>query len=286
MLQQLQLQSLPRVDVLDRETFIEHYLKPGKPVIMRSFAAHWPAMQKWTYEYLKTGCGAVEVPLYEEAFAGSGNDYMAAAKKMKFADYLDLIQAEPTHLRMFLFDVFKHMPNLLADFDYPDLGITFLKRFPFFFFGGEGSYVDIHYDLDHSHVFLTQFAGTKQVILYGPHNSKHLYQHLFTVSCNIDFRNPDLERYPKLLDAIGYEGTLEHGDTLFIPSKWWHYVYYTTGGFSLSLRALPNGLHKRAAGLISIGKLKLLDANLSKILGAKRWYDMKEKIAQRRGKHL
>ena len=189
MTNQLPYLSIDRHDVLNREDFIQNYLKPRRPV-MRSFAQNWPALEKWTYEYLKQGCGQVEVPLYSEAFANSDNDYLDSTQSMPFGEYLDLIQAGPTPLRMFLFNVFKYMPQLRDDFSYPDLGVPFLKNHPFLFVGGQDAYVDIHYDLDHSHVFLTQMTGTKRVILYGSEDSKKLYRHPLTVSCNVDFRDP------------------------------------------------------------------------------------------------
>jgi len=282
----LQLQSVDRHDNLSREDFIEHYLKPGKPVVMRNFAKDWPALKKWSYDYLKKTCGDVKVPLYAEAFAGSGNDYLSSSNFMRFDEYLDLIQKGPSNLRMFLFNIHQNMPQLCEDFSYPDLNVSYLKKFPFMFFGGKGSHVDIHYDLDHSHVFLTQFEGKKRIILYGPDASTHLYRHPFTVSCNVDFRNPDLTRYPKVLDAKGYECIVEHGDTLFMPSRWWHFVDYTTTGFSLSLRAMPNGMFRRARGLWSIAKLKLMDNNLSKIIGPKKWYEIKEAWARKKAAKL
>lgn len=278
----LSYQPIPRHDTLSRQAFIRDFLQPGKPVIFRSFAQDWPATQKWHYDYLKQGCGEVEVPLYSEAFATSDNDYMEAAETMKFGDYLDLIAKGPTPLRMFLFDVFKHMPQLCKDFAYPDLGVRFLKRFPFLFVGGQNAYVDIHYDLDHGHVFLTQLQGKKRVILYDRKDARALCRHPFTVSCNIDFRDPDLKTYPQLKDLTGFECHLQHGDTLFIPSRWWHYVEYTTDGLSLSLRAMPNSWWARLTGLVSIFKLKVIDARMGKWLGAQKWYDIKEKWAQAR----
>ncbi|ONH87824.1 cupin [Thalassospira sp. MCCC 1A02803] len=284
MTSQLSYLSIDRRDDLSREEFIDQYLKPKRPVIMRSFAANWPALEKWSYDYLKQGCGDVEVPLYSEAFANSDNDYLDSTQSMPFGEYLDLIQAGPTPLRMFLFNVFKHMPQLREDFSYPDLGVTFLKNHPFLFVGGQDAYVDIHYDLDHSHVFLTQMTGTKRVILYGSENGRHLYQHPLTVSCNIDFRNPDLERYPKLKDIHGYECILEPGDTIFIPSRWWHFIEYSTAGISLTLRALPETWPARAAGLASIFKLKVIDQYLGKMIGEKKWYQMKEDWAHARAR--
>ena len=281
-----QTQAVPRHDHLSKEDFIQQFIQPKKPVVTKSFAKDWPALDKWSYNFLKKGCGNTEVPLYNEAFAGSGNDYLSSNNNMPFGDYLDTIQAGPTPWRMFLFNIFQHMPNLCGDFDYPDLPVTWLKKFPFVFFGGQGAYVDIHYDLDHSHVFLTQFEGTKKILLFEPQDSTQLYRHPFTVSCNIDFRDPDFNKYPALKNLTAYECTVQKGDTLFIPSKWWHFVDYTTGGFSLSLRALPQGILPKAAGAWSVAKLKLLDNNISKIVGPQKWYDTKEKWAHRRVKKL
>lgn len=285
-MQTLNLQSITRVDHLDKADFATEFLQPLQPVVMRSFAAQWPATKKWDYAYLKQGCGDVEVPLYSEAFAGSGNDYMSTDNMMRFADYLDLIAREPTMLRMFLFNIFKHMPTLCEDFDFPDMGVAWLKKFPFVFFGGEGSYVDIHYDLDHSHVFLTQFAGERKVVLYGPQWSKHLYRHPFTVSTNVNLHQLDDQTYPKVGQAQGFTTTLQHGDTLFIPSRWWHYIEYAQGGFGMALRAMPTGLIAKASGLLSIGRLKLLDYNIGRVMGHQRWYQIKERMAQRAAQQL
>ena len=63
-------------------------------------------------------------------------------------------------------------------------------------------------------------------------------------------------------DLTGFECHLQHGDTLFIPSRWWHYVEYTTDGLSLSLRAMPNSWWARFTGLVSIFKLKVIDARM------------------------
>jgi len=42
----------------------------------------------------------------------------------------------------------------------------------------------------------------------------------------VDFANPELERYPRFLEALrnAYVAELEAGDALFIPGMWWHHV--------------------------------------------------------------
>ena len=52
-----------------------------------------------------------------------------------------------------------------------------------------------------------------------------------------DIENPDFEKFPALDGVEGIECFLEHGDTLFMPTGWWHWMKYLDGSFSISLRA-------------------------------------------------
>lgn len=279
---QLNLIPILRAKMPDPSRFQRAYLKLSKPVILTDFSESWEARKKWTFEYFQKYAGDVEVPLYGEGFAGSEKNYMESSTRMRFGDYIDLIAADKTQLRMFLFNIFDHIPSLCHDFNYPTIVPSYLTKYPFMFFGGRGSFVDAHYDVDLSHVFLTQFHGKRKVILFPPSESIFLYRHPLTVSTNVDIGNPDYAKYPKLLRASGYECILEPGETLFIPSGYWHYIYYLEGGFGLSLRSQSIPLNKRISGLWNICKLLLIDNNLSKLIGASKWYIMKEKIAVKR----
>ena len=97
--------------------------------------------------------------------------------KMKFGDYLEKITSGPCDLRLFLFNIFKHKPELRNDFGWPSFTRFYLKKVPFMFFGGGGSVVRIHQDMDWSNVFLTQLYGRKKVILFHPRYSKILYRY-------------------------------------------------------------------------------------------------------------
>lgn len=280
----LKLNPIPRYNDLSPESFYNDFYCQNKPVIFRSFAKDWPALQKWDYEYFKTKKGDVIVPIQSEAFANTGRSYLEAGENMQFSAYLDLIATEPTKKRMFLFNIFKHMPELCEDFHYPDFGFPYVEKYPFMFFGGATSNVDVHYDLDLSHVFLTQFSGRKKIVMFPPNQSRKLYRHPLTVSCNIDIANPDFKRYPKLAETEGVEGIVEHGDTIFMPSGYWHYVEYMDGGFSLSLRARPQSRLRRAKGWANIAGLIIVDRSLSRVLGGERWYNIKEHMAVKRAK--
>jgi hypothetical protein len=96
---------------------------------------------------------------------------------------------------MFLFNIFKACPELCDDFSTHTIMDGFIKQFPFMFFGGQGSHVALHYDIDMSHVFLNQIYGRKRVVLFSQEQSKLIYQHPYTVASYIDVNNPDYQKY-------------------------------------------------------------------------------------------
>lgn len=282
----LNTQAIPRTDNCNREHFQQHFYKPQKPVILTRYASNWPAMKKWTLDYFKQQHGDIEVPVYEDAFSDTGASYTNQDRKMPFAEYLDIIATKPSRLRMFLFNIFKHVPSLCDDFDYPDIIDDYLKKNPFMFFGGKTSHVDIHYDLDLSDLFLTQFDGRKRIILIEPKYSTHLYRHPLTVSCNVDMRNIDFTRYPAVEHVNAYECILERGETLYMPRGYWHFVEYLDGGFSLTLRALSKNPFIRAYSFWRIFLLTIVDRQVNNALGTKRWNNIKERIATKRANKL
>nr|WP_255480112.1 cupin-like domain-containing protein [Chitinophaga sp. CF418] len=94
-------------------------------------------------------------------------------------------------------------------------------------------------------------------------------------------RNPDYEAFPALRHLNGWECTLHFGETLFIPSGYWHYIQYETAGYSVAYRALPVSMLKRAVGVRNIFITRRFDDAMRKILG-KKWFDYKMKTAYRR----
>lgn len=278
----LNLVEIERCSNQDEITFNNNYFKKQKPVIITDYSKGWPATNKWDFEYLKSVAGNITVPLFEEAFAEAGKGYMTPKTNMPFSEYLDLIAQNETKMRMFLFNIYQKIPHLCNDFSYPPLTRNYATKYPFIFFGGKDAHVGIHYDADLSNLFLTQFHGKKYIILFEPKYTPYLYHNIFTVSTNVDFRAPDFQRYPKLKEALGYECTLSPHETLFIPSGYWHYIYYVDSGFSLTLRTPPKGINKKIQGYLNILNLLVIDYGLTKILGKSRWNSLKEKIANSR----
>lgn len=50
------------------------------------------------------------------------------------------------------------------------------------------------------------------------------YRFLFCFILQVNFDNPDFEKFPKFLEIEGVEAVLGPGDVMYIPIYWWHYV--------------------------------------------------------------
>jgi hypothetical protein len=269
------------VDDISKEDFYNNYLKPRKPVVIKNLAKKWPAYQKWTMEYLKETVGDVEVPLYDSGKADPAAPINTPSTRMMFSDYIDLIQREPTDLRIFLFDPIKSAPKLLEDYISPtELMGGFLDKHPGMFFGGEGSETFLHFDIDMPHIFHTHFNGRKHVLLFEYKWKERLYKLPYTTYALEDFNisNPDFKNFPALDGVEGIECFLEHGDTLFMPTGWWHYMKYLDGSFSISQRAWDKSWVVKAHSLWNLVVQRNFD-NFMKVRYKNRYMDWKEKKA-------
>lgn len=276
----MDLRPIEKVSGISPQEFQEKYLRTKTPVVLKDLAADWPATEKWTWDFLKQNYGHLEVPLYGKNYHKPGKGYMSPTTRMKLGDYLELIQNEPTDLRMFLYNIFEHAPELTNDFSMPTIMNGFLENYKYMFFGGEGSKVALHYDIDYSCVFHTHFQTEKECILFDQNQKVFLYNHPFTVQSHVNVLDPDYEKYPALRLAKGYRTILKHGETLFMPMGCWHFMHYVVGGYSLSLRANASLLTK-AKGLMNISRHFVVDKGMNKVMG-NRWQNLKKEIADKR----
>lgn len=278
--EKLHLKPVDVVDDITKKEFTERYLKPGIPVKLKNYTENWPALHKWTYEYLKEKAGTHRVKLYGKWLDNEPTRIeMPPVKEVPFSEYLDMIaNNEPSDLRIFLFNPFKLVPELTKDFTFHDITDGYLKDFPYMFFGAAGSDVRLHYDIDLSNVFISQFGGTKRIVLFDQDQTKYLYKIPFTTHSAADLMDPDFEKYPALELAKGYLCMLEPGETLFMPSGIWHYIQYVNGSFSLSLRSISESNIDKLKGAYNVFVVRKLDEYLSKYYGQK-WGDYKLKKA-------
>ncbi|NKI31514.1 cupin-like domain-containing protein [Croceivirga thetidis] len=277
---QLDLEQIPRVQTLTKKAFLRDYFRPQRPVVIENFIEDWPAFEKWNLDYIKKVAGDKEVPLYDDRAVKYDEGFNEPHARMKMSDYVDLLKREPTKYRIFLWNIIKEVPQLQNDFTYPDFGIRLMKGLPMLFFGGSDSHTFMHYDIDLANIFHFHFEGKKQCILFSQEETKHLYKipHSLITREDIDFSNPDFEKWPALKNAKGHVTHLEHGQVLYIPEGYWHHMKYLTPGFSMSLRAIPRKPKNFAKAVYNIFFMRHYDNFMRKRRGQE-WIDWKNEQA-------
>jgi hypothetical protein len=214
---------------LPYERFLKEYLEPNRPVIISGAAPQWNAMRTWTPEFFKSRFGSLTVNVSYET-------------QMKMSELIDAVLAStPEKPGPYLHKViiYRDMPELLADLS-PDNVYAFPRRYagslmqerfrrPDGFLklligGAGGKFPLMHYDTDNSHAMITEIYGDKEFILFPPEDTQYMYPFAHS-SHTSEIENPDkadLAKYPLFDKATQYRGTVYPGDSILIPSAWWH----------------------------------------------------------------
>jgi hypothetical protein len=219
---------------LGAEAFLDHYYAPGRPIVLTGEMARWPALARWTPDYLKALVGAREVefqsgrngdPDFErnksehrvrgrfDAFLelitrpGSANDaYLTAYNATANAQALAPLTADLGPL-----------PRLLAP---PRPGAPEGMMW----IGAAGSFTPLHHDLTNN--LLAQVVGRKRIKLLPASEVGRLYndRDVYSLITDLDDRGLDPARFARLEGARIYDIVLGPGELLFIPLGWWHQV--------------------------------------------------------------
>jgi lysine-specific demethylase 8 len=232
--------EVPRVDRPSRREFEERFLFPQRPVIISGAMEGWPALERWTNDYLTEKVGARTVPLSKhKAHAYGPRRVLDDPKKglsekppMKVAEYIDQLAGAAIsdgQLYASLLPIRTALPELWPDVRFPpfvdeDKYVTFRVGF---WLGPGNNFTPLHYDGANN--FLAQIRGRKQVILCPPREIARLYPFPFNYAANhfsqVNVLSPDLTRFPAWAHADRALLELGPGDMLFIPVYWWHAVW-------------------------------------------------------------
>lgn len=271
-----------RIDSISRQNFEQNHKQPAVPVILERLTETWPAREKWSLDYLQELAGDVLVPLYNSEPSRNRKHQHAPTATLPLREYLQKVHEGEKDLRLFFFNFFHSIPQLREDFSYPDIGLRFFKKLPVLFLGGKGAKVQLHFDIDLADILLCHFGGRKKVYLFAPDQTPYLYRVPFSFSALFDAKiiAPDYHSYPALRYAKGQLAELNHGDVLYIPPGYWHYVEYEEPSMSMSLRAFPRspgGISKMVYNLFIV---RSIDGLMRKCLG-QAWNDLNERRARR-----
>ena len=281
----MKLTPIEKVDKISPRDFRENFYNPMKPVILTGMAKEWSAYNKWNWDLFIQEVGHVKVGVYNNVKSDAYTPINTADDYMTFGDYISMVRKGPAEWRIFLFNIFDHAPQLITDFSWPeDYAGGFVKRYPMLFVGGKGSVTHMHFDIDLSHIFHTQFLGRKRVLLFPFEEQHKLYRKPWEVLSFVNFEHYfdsntnklDVNNYPAVQYANGFETILEHGDTLFMPAGYWHHMEYLDSGFAMSLRALQNTISGKLKGVWNLIGMRNIDTVMKKT-APEWWYNYKKK---------
>ncbi|WP_343073309.1 cupin-like domain-containing protein [Pyxidicoccus fallax] len=224
----------PRVERrrhLPPEEFFERYYLRNRPVIVEGLLEDWPALSRWTPEWLaeRFGDEPVEVMAGRES---DGDPDFNAERLRRTLPLRELIarmregrETNDVYLvarnSLLLREAFR---PLLADlrapvgYIHPDIATPDSVHL---WFGPAGTLSNLHHD--HLNVFFCQVLGRKRFWLAPSWETPWLYNDRGLYSA-VDIRAPDLERFPDFARATVHTCEVGPGDALLIPVGWWHAV--------------------------------------------------------------
>jgi hypothetical protein len=277
----IELSAIAREKEITKEKFLGVYKAKEIPVVMENITKDWPAKAKWSLEYFESLAGDKEVKLYDSKPSYGKKLQHAAETSMPIKEYFKRLRNGENDLRMFFFNMFVELPILKNDFTFPDhIGLKFFKKLPVMFVGGNGAKVQMHIDIDYADIFLCHFGGKKRVVLFSPEQTPLMYHvpYSFSSLFDVDWDNPDYEKYPALKHLKGVVTELNHGDVLYIPPGWWHYIVYEEIGISMAIRQFPRSLGNIYKMLRNLLWTRSVEGIMRLVIGQK-WNERNEKLS-------
>ncbi|KNA15547.1 hypothetical protein SOVF_097330 [Spinacia oleracea] len=224
--------NVERKNNLSMEDFLNKY-DGKKPVLVAGLADTWPAREKWTLDQLLLNYGDTIFRLSQR----SPNKI-----KMKLKDYVSYIKLQHDEDPLYIFDekFGEVTPGLLKEYTVPHLFQEDLfdvlnpdQRPPFrwLIVGPERSGASWHVDPALTSAWNTLLCGRKRWALYPPGKVPlGVTVHVNEEDGDVNVETPSslqwwLEFYPLLPDEDKpFECTQLPGETIFVPSGWWHCV--------------------------------------------------------------
>ena len=235
MIQGTQTPSKPAAVTIERRfqlpyaAFEREYLLPNKPVVIGGCLEAWPALGKWSPEFLRDNYGAVPVQVEGQTRPLSEFiDQVLASTPERPAPYL-----KDAVVRRMSAELIKDIEPFV-EYSFPNwLPGRYLFRSIHdvlkqaeveLFLGGRGARLgELHYDYVNSHTVLCQIFGRKEFTLFSPTDTPWLYATGHTSALtSIDRDEVDLEQYPLYARATPIRFIQEPGEIIFLPRGWWH----------------------------------------------------------------
>ena len=167
---------------LSPEEFIDSFVLQQRPVIIRRAVAYWPAVQKWSPEYLRqTVEGAKVVIKSKSDYGASGSKrHVEESKEVDFAEAVEMMTDDdpPDMSYVRQTRIWKDIAQLVDDVGpLPYAPANVVKTDGNLWVGPAGTVAQMHWDPAHN--LFAQIRGEKKWILVSPSESHMTYGNKF-----------------------------------------------------------------------------------------------------------
>lgn len=230
---------------LSLREFRREYLLPQRPVVIEDAIDAWKASPVFSFAGLRASMADVKVRLFRYDF---DLEYrIQDTAHMPFGEFVDQLltndwRSFPYYMRD-NWRVFHENPQLAAAYREPIYFYDWFRLlpkalrmpYPRLFVGPKGALTPLHCDVWGTHAWLSQLVGSKRWLLFAPDQAPFLHDNKVRVE------NPDYERHPLFRQARPLECTINPGDTVFVPSRWAHWVHSLEAGISVTSNYMSYG---------------------------------------------
>lgn len=212
---------------LSLEAFKRDYEAANRPLILTEAIDKWPAIEKWTDEYLIEVC--------------KGQTFIAGGFDLPMDKYLHYSRSLLDDQPLFIFDKYfaEKVPSLAADYDVPTyfqedyFSLLGEKRpdYRWLIIGPKKSGSTFHIDPNSTNAWNGVIRGSKKWIMFPPEivpPGVHPSDDGGDVSTPVSLIEwfvtfyPQIKKLPPHMKPL--EGVCREGEIMFVPHGWWHLV--------------------------------------------------------------
>ena len=246
--------ALERRSGLGADEFLERYYAANRPVVLAGEMDDWPALKRWTPQYLKAAVGDRAVEFQAERTSAEDFEIYKDAHRRRapFSEFMDRILRPDAGNEAYLTAYNSNQNAEALSALHPDIGT--LDKFldpegpaphGMVWIGPAGTLTSLHHDLTNN--FIAQVVGRKHVKLSPASEVGKLYneRHVFSEVADLERDEVAAGRYPRLAGLRSYDVILNPGDILFVPVAWWHQVKSLDFSVTITFTNFrwPNDIH-------------------------------------------
>ncbi|KAK3735817.1 hypothetical protein QZH41_019916 [Actinostola sp. cb2023] len=201
--------------------FFTKYVSPLQPLFVKGGAKISPGFQRWTDQYFMSLADSKNHTIFAEQ--GKKENRTNPGKDISFHDFVKTYKEEDIYMvngvLPFLQKDILLPPSLLCE----EITNNMLVDTVMWFSSGGTKSVLHNDDVDNINCL---FSGTKELLFidYKKYNDKVTLDHRSGGYSGVDVDKVDFTKYPGLREVTYYNVTMQAGDCLYIPYKWFHQV--------------------------------------------------------------